>query len=334
MTVYKHRDKWRYDFWKNGVRQRESGFTTKQEAKAAEAEARKKLKVMNSDFISLCESRLRDLRDRRTVKYFKENKSLFEKLILAWGNKKKIERKDVDDYLSRVANNSHYVANKELRFIKALFNHGVERDMINSNPAEKIKFFPIEKNKKYIPPEEDIRKVFEFCNDEQKLYLTAVLCTMARINEINKLKWEDIHKDYLILKTRKSKNSDLTERIIPLNETLKEVFDTVPRIAEYVFCHEDGKPYFYRSKFLKTACRMAGVRYFGYHALRHYGASRLANSGVPITDIQALLGHQRPTTTDIYLQSIRKSLIGAMKNLESPTRVTHKKRVTECNPLI
>jgi hypothetical protein len=35
-----------------------------------------------------------------------------------------------------------------------------------------------------------------------------------------------------------------------------------------------------------------------------------------ITDIQALLGHQRPTTTDIYLQSIRPSLRGAMRNLE------------------
>jgi hypothetical protein len=38
--------------------------------------------------------------------------------------------------------------------------------------------------------------------------------------------------------------------------------------------------------------------------LRHYGASKLAQEGVPLTDIQALLGHQRATTTDIYLQSL------------------------------
>lgn len=316
MTVFRHQGKWAWEFWVNKVRQRKSGYATKLEAKMAEADARKNLRLMNSGFISLCESRLRDLQERRTGKYFKENKALIKKLILVWGNKKSVARKDVDDYLSGVAKKSHYVANKELRFIKALFNHGVERDLLSGNPAEKIKFFPIARNKKYIPPQEDIDKVFNYCTEEQRFYLLAVITTMARISELNKLKWEDIHDDYLILRTRKSKNSDLTERIIPINDTLKQVISSMPKIGEYLFCHPDGKPYYYRSKFLKKACERAGVKEFGYHALRHYGASKLAGSGVAITDIQALLGHQRPTTTDIYLQSIRQSLIGAMKNLE------------------
>ena len=53
-----------------------------------------------------------------------------------------------------------------------------------------------------------------------------------------------------------------------------------------------------------------------YHALRHYGASKLANAGVPLTEIQELLGHERATTTDIYLQSIRNSLRDSIKKLE------------------
>jgi integrase len=298
------------------VRQRESGFLTKQEARAAEAEARKNLKKMNLDFIALCESRLRDLKERRTDKYFKENKSFIEKLILEWGNKKKIERKDVDDYLSKVAKRSHFVANKQLRFIKALFNHGVERDM-SDNPAEKIKYFSIEKKRKYIPPFEDVEKVLSAVIPKKRAYLVAIISTLARVNEINNLKWEDVHDEYLVLRTRKSKNSDLTERVIPINDTLKTVIDSMPKISEYVFCHPvNKKPYDYRSKLLKRACEKAKVKEFGYHALRHYGASKLADSGVPITDIQALLGHQRPTTTDIYLQSIRPNLKEAMKNLE------------------
>ena len=73
------------------------------------------------------------------------------------------------------------------------------------------------------------------------------------------------------------------------------------------------------------ACKKAKVRVFTFHALRHYGASRLANSGVPIPDIQALLGHQRSTTTDIYLQSISPNLRKAMDNLDidSPIKLTH-----------
>jgi integrase len=92
----------------------------------------------------------------------------------------------------------------------------------------------------------------------------------------------------------------------------------MPKIGEYVFCHKKGEKYGYRSKMIKSLCKKAGVRIFTYHNLRHYGASRLADAGVPITDIQLLLGHQRPTTTDIYLQSIRPSLFEAMEKLEVP----------------
>jgi integrase len=312
------------------VRQRESGFKTKAEAKAAEAEARKNLKGMNSEFTKICVSRLRDLKQRRTKQYFDENKKLIKKLIKLWKKKKKILREDVEDYLSPVAKQSHFVANKELRFIKALFNHGIERDMVSDNPAGKIKYFPIEKKKKYIPPAKDVEKVLAVVNDKQRLYLMAIICTLARVREINKLKWDDVHDDHLILKTRKAKNSDLTERAIAFNETLAYVIKSVPKISEYVFCHPvTKKPYDYRSKLLKRACEKAKVKEFGYHALRHYGASKLADAGVPITDIQLILGHQRPTTTDIYLQSIRPSLKEAMKKLEIrsyPTKGTPSKK--------
>lgn len=336
MTVYKHQGKWRFDFWKDKVRQRESGFDTKREAKAAEAEARKNLKGMNSAFIAICVSRLRDLKQRRTKKYFKENKWLIKKLIKLWKRNKKIIRKDVEDYLSAVANKSHFVANKELRLIKALFNHGVERDMLSENPAEKIKYFSIDKRKKYIPPLADVEKVLSVVLEKQRLYLLAIISTLARVSEINKLRWDDVRGDYLVLRTRKSKNSDLTERAIPINQTMKMVIEAMPKISEYVFCHPvNKKRYDYRSKLLKRACEKAEVKEFGYHALRHYGASKLADSGVPITDIQALLGHQRPTTTDIYLQSIRPSLTGAMKNLEishPPISATHKKKGLSLTP--
>ena len=336
MTVYRHQGKWRFDFWKNSVRQRESGFETKREAEAAQAEARKSLKGMNLAFTAICVSRLRDLKQRRTKKYFNENKWLIKKLIKLWKRNKKIIRKDVEDYLSAVATKSHFVANKELRLIKALFNHGVEREMLSENPAAKIKYFPVEKKKKYIPPFADVEKVLAVVPEKQRCYLLAIISTLARVSEINKLKWEDVRDGYLVLRTRKSKNSDLTERSIPINQTLKMVIEAMPKISEYVFCHPvNKKRYDYRSKLLKRACEKAGVKDFGYHALRHYGASKLADSGVPITDIQALLGHQRPTTTDIYLQSIRPSLMGAMKNLEisnPPISATHKKKGLSLTP--
>jgi hypothetical protein len=40
------------------------------------------------------------------------------------------------------------------------------------------------------------------------------------------------------------------------------------------------------------------------------------NKGIALTDIQSILGHERATTTDEYLQSLRGSTIEAIKKLE------------------
>ena len=80
---------------------------------------------------------------------------------------------------------------------------------------------------------------------------------------------------------------------------------------------QSGKnPFTYRDKFLDTLCTKAGVKRFTFHCLRHLGASILADEGESLTAIQNILGHERATTTDIYLQSISKSVVSATKKLE------------------
>ena len=60
---------------------------------------------------------------------------------------------------------------------------------------------------------------------------------------------------------------------------------------------------------LKRLCEKVGVIPFGFHAIRHYFAVSLVKSQkADLTDMQQLLGHQRPTTTDIYLRSVAPNL--------------------------
>ncbi len=325
MSVYKHQGRWRYDFQKDGMRYRDSGFLTKQEAKDAETDERRKIGKINTDFIRLCESRLEELEIRRTKHYFKENKSLIENLIKDWATKKEITRDDAEDYLKKRAKESVHAANKELRFIKALFNHGIEREWFSYNPAGKIKPYPTTKKPKHIPSKEDVIKVLSVAKPLYRLYLLVIIHTLGRISEVNRLKWEDIHEDYLVLKTRKSKNSNFRERIIPLNKTLKETIKQIPIEGEYVFINpntgEKGKPetrtkYGTRKKMLRALCKKAGVKDFTFHCLRHFGASMMADAGEGITNIQAILGHERATTTDIYLRTLGKSLLKSTETLE------------------
>lgn len=106
--------------------------------------------------------------------------------------------------------------------------------------------------------------------------------------------------------TRKAKNSDLKEVIVPMNEDLRFVLSRIPRVSERVFPNPlTGKPYDHRDKLLGTLCFWADVRPFTYHCLRHFDALTLDSRGAPLTDIQAILGHGQATTTDNYLQSLR-----------------------------
>jgi integrase len=106
----------------------------------------------------------------------------------------------------------------------------------------------------------------------------------------HKLEWSDIMDEYLILRTRKARNSDMVERLIPLTKPLKEVIAQIPKNGRYVFTNsKTGTKYDYRKGMLKGLCKRAKVKFFTFHALRHYGASQLAKEGLPLTDIQTFL---------------------------------------------
>jgi integrase len=259
---------------------------------------------------------LEDLEIKRSKDHFQTNQKLFKELLSRFGNRR-IKRDRLEEYLKEVARVSTKLANRRLVLIRSLFNYGIKRGWIKQNPTDGIERYPVERRSKYIPTQHDIKLVLETATPEERLYLLVVAHTLGRVRSVNKLRWEDVHDDYLVLYTRKARNSDLKEIRVPINSVLKEVLSQIERKGEYVFMNPRTKRFYgYRSKLLHTLCHWAGVKYFPYHALRHFGASKLDNLGVPLTDIQQILGHERATTTDLYLQSLRGSAKEAIKKLE------------------
>ena len=55
---------------------------------------------------------------------------------------------------------------------------------------------------------------------------------------------------------------------------------------------------------MERLCKKAGVRVFGFHAIRHLTASILYREGQPVAVIQSVLRHKSPQTTTRYLQSL------------------------------
>lgn len=92
-------------------------------------------------------------------------------------------------------------------------------------------------------------------------------------------------------------------------------------------------PYKNRSKLIEILYKKADVKHFGYHAIRHSGASIMDSANVPIGSIQRILGHENRSTTEIYLHSISNADREAMKTYEQSRQNAHTKAHTADNSL-
>jgi integrase len=323
-----------FDFTQNAQRYTEAWFKTKKEAKEAEAKKREELKNPPAIQVAEMETPPVDMAFRefvgRWLDYIKEYKTAghyHSCLTLARGWIKRwpktscteITRKSVKDYALLRKKVSAYTGNKEIRYLKAAFNYGIREKWLSDNPAKGIDLFPMEKRLRNIPPLEDINKVIACANQDTQDYLMTIGDTMARVGEVNRLTWDDVDlvRRHVVLYTRKKKGGHLTPRKVGMTDRLHEIL--ARRFAErnpnypWVFWHtykngtKEVGPYKDRREIIKKLCDKAGVRPFGYHALRHAGASIMDNANVPIGAIQKILGHENRTTTEIYLHSIGKS---------------------------
>ncbi len=361
MSVYSVNGKgWRYDFTLRGKRFSGAWFLTKKEARQAESKRREEelseptqenvenpTEVKNQtdiDFLDLINRRLDHIKSYKSGHYYEEHVYLARRWVKEWKGFLcgEITNEMIESFLRRQARRvSATTANKHLRYLRAAFNLGMKKHWITGNPTQGTEFFPEERRIKYVPPKEDVQKVIEVAEGETRDYLVTIMDAMARVSEVNRLTWEDVNlaERYIVLYTRKKKGGHLTPRKVPMTQRLFEILSRrhgeKDRNKPWVFWHRyrsmktgslvEG-PYKVRSRIMGNLCRKANVRYFRYHALRHFGASTLENAGVNISSIQRILGHENRTTTEIYLHSIGSPERVAMDVYERVTgeKVPHK----------
>ncbi len=313
--------KWRFNFNMNGQRYSKAGFKTKKEARKAEAILREELEnppkivetPIDMDFLDLVNLRLDHVKAYNSVLYYKDTLYLARYWIKKWGKLScnQITQRMIESWVLYRAKVSPMTANKEIRHLRSLFNYGKKKKFITVNPANGTDFLPTEKRLKYVPPTEDIDLVIEMADEDTKVYLWTIRETLARVSEINRLTWDDVDliSRFVVLYTRKKKGGHLTPRKVPMTKILHEILShrNVERDLSlpWVFWHRQKRqPFQNRNRLMSKLCKRAGVRVFGFHALRHAGASIMETNNVPIGAIQRVLGHEHRSTTEIYLHNI------------------------------
>lgn len=325
---------WRYQFRFQGKRYSGQWFRTKAEAVAAAAERRKEIiakakenpvaSPTPSTFFQLATAYLEDAQRRFATKTWKYKRYVYRCFLTHYGDLPldQLTTPLIEGYLRTRHSNTNY--NRHRKDLHALFSWAAKRRLMRENPCTYVSVLPEQDYRRQLPTPEELARVFEVAAEERPL-LEALYFTAARVDEILRLKWEDVdfERRQITLWTRKRKGGSWRKDVLhlhpDLSKTLRRLWESRSQ-DEYVFVNpKTGTRYMSRPKLMRGLCRRAGVRPFGFHALRHFAASFLNEvMRVPLKQLQELLRHQNQRTTERYLQSVDQSSRLVLEKLPRP----------------
>lgn len=237
------------------------------------------------------------------------------------------------------AGSSNRTANHEVSILSAALNLAVKDRLLQVNPLAGLEALPTSDEyrvrKARALTDDEIERLLAAAlrvdaasrgRFPSEPTLAALLCTAARWGELVATRWADLEVSRGILtlraETTKSKRTraipipkDELQRILRLKEVHVLVNGVPPAPTTRIFLSPFGRPWMNTTtnfhRYLHEVMRVADVPYkdadgnvLHVHALRHTCASRWHRMGMPLADLQRLLGHSDPKlTAQVYVHA-------------------------------
>lgn len=164
---------------------------------------------------------------RGSVKFYKEAVSQLDLEYLTIAETKRKHIRIIADKAKQIRQWSNKAYNKHLGHIKALLSELVQWDIIEVNPAHKIKSLPVSEGRANIPATPKQHKIIKDHllqhHPNFHRFIAMIFHTGMRPKEILnvQLKMIDLEKQQIILPSRITKTD--TERIVPINRHLLDM---------------------------------------------------------------------------------------------------------------
>lgn len=324
--ISKGKKGWRYQFTFQGKPYSKAWFSTKGAAIAAREEHKKQVKAevkkgAGLTFKALANEYL-DYSERRHAAKTYQYKVIVCRRFLEWAGDVPADHVTIqliEGFLRTRPGNISY--NRYRKDLCALLTWAWKRKLIPENPCFFLEKMPEEQYVRVIPTPEEMAKIM-LASGENRPFLLVMFHTLARLDEVLRLRWEDVNFQERTIKlwTRKRRGGGWAFDLLPMNQPL---YDTLWGLwqgrnqDEWVFFNtKTGTRYKRRPKLMHAICRRAGIPYYGFHAIRHYAASRLHDTYKWSTaKVSRLLRHTSKQTTERYLQTIDADLRQVMESL-------------------
>ena len=151
----------------------------------------------------------------------------------------------------------------------------------------------------------------------ERVWLDVLLYTGLRRGDAVKLGRQHVRDGVATLKTEKTD----TEVTLPILPVLAETLAAGPCGDLAFIVGEGGRPLTKESfgNLFRKACRTAGLRRRSAHGLRKTAATRAANAGATVAQLEAIFGWQGGAMAALYTRAAdrRRLAIDAMHKLEN-----------------
>jgi integrase len=249
-------------------------------------------------------------------------------LLPAFGDQEiaAITRQDIEGWHARYPRSR--TAEKVLVVLGAVMRYAQRRELITTNPVEKVERHPVRYSGDYdIYSREELDALVRAATDDQDaaIFLAAALTGLRR-GELLALRWRDV--DFPRQAIRVRANLSYGELVTPKSGKVRvvpmidEVAQRLARLGsrpdqtgddDHVFAsplggHLDGSAL--RRRYAAAASR-CGLRSLPFHSLRHFFGSMAVNKA-SLVQVQTWMGHSHIQTTARYLHHREQSSDAAL----------------------
>jgi integrase len=239
-------------------------------------------------------------RDQKGNAIYPEVKAVFDKVIIpVWYGRliTSIDRRDILDVLDGIADRGKLGrANKVHAFLHRLMVWSVGRGILPANPMAELPKPGAAVKRDRVLGDSEVAALWKACKAIGWPYgpiVQMLLLTLCRREEINALRWTEIHGAEIRLPGSRTKTD--VARVVPLEPLAWRILHDGPRIAgsPYVFNSRTGAtPPTGWSKAKAQIDRLTGINEpWRLHDLRRTSATNLERLGVPLAVTEAVLGH-------------------------------------------
>lgn len=256
-------------------------------------------------------------RQQRTLEYYKDRLTPLLDQIGRDKDADDVKRLDAEN----IASSWH-----DVQSLQRLFNWGVEMELIQRNPLEKLTTPPLGERER-IPTRKELALLIRKSTRPLGWFLLTMWHTIARPHEVRTLRfdhWNDEQRVFQLhsFKGKSRRKDGVKKRVIPADSWMKRLIARRLKNADasgHIFLNTKGKPWTANALRIavRKAAKRAGLDVEGQerivaYSMRHAGATRATAGGVRDRQLADIMGHASTRTTARYQHLAAEDLVRAI----------------------